>query len=247
MKWFSPEGAVAILNKANLSITQVEQGIFRISLGEKGGVNSVLLTSNGATMMIDAFGAPSLSAEALKLLQHYGIPDPTWLVYTHWHTDHTFGSSALPPGSTVARRETDTMLRQFVSSGMQQLKRNGMLEAAAFPRFPDLCLQGPAILRVGAFVCELIPMVGHTGDSLIIREQRSGILIAGDMVMGKDAELTPPPVIPPDKDSCDPESLKQSLMNLRKLQPSMIIPGHGSPLQKDELLQDNLERLEKKR
>jgi glyoxylase-like metal-dependent hydrolase (beta-lactamase superfamily II) len=106
-----------------ITIRQIEKGVFLLTEQTSGSkANAVVFNSNGVSLMIDSFGSPSIAAAAMLLLRKNGIDLPGYLVYTHWHADHTCGSSALPPCTTIAREETTRMLRNFVSRDMQQLK-----------------------------------------------------------------------------------------------------------------------------
>ncbi len=228
-----------------MTIRQLEKGVFLLTEQTSGSkTNAVVFNSNGVSLMIDSFGSPSMAAAAMVLLRKNSIELPGYLVYTHWHVDHTCGSTALPPCTTIAREETTRMLRNFVSRDMQQLKVRGTLEEAAFPRFPEIELQGPALIRIGAYLCELIPAAGHTADGLIVRERNSGIIAAGDMVAGRDVKLFLPPVLPPDEGKVTKEHLTRGLEMIKTLAPTLIIPGHGSPEPGVSLLQENSIRIQ---
>ncbi len=227
-----------------LTIHQLEKGVFLLTEQISGAkTNAVVFNSNGVSLMVDSFGSPSIAAAAMVLLRKNSIELPGYLVYTHWHADHTCGSSGLPPCTTIAREETSRMLRNFVSKDMQQFKARGTLEESAFPRFPEIELQGPVLLRIGAYMCEIMLAEGHTADGLIIRERNSGILVAGDMTAGRDVKLFLPPSLPPDEGTVTLEQLTKSLDMMKNLAPTLIIPGHGSPERGISLIEENQKRI----
>ena len=137
-------------------------------------------------------------------------PREIWL--THAHGDHSGGVVALAgrPG-LVLRAHPDALAR--VGSGIREAVARGAL--AYEPLSDGLLLHGRH---------RALHTPGHARGHVAFLDERTGALLAGDMV----STLSTIVIDPPDGDM---REYLRSLERLRDLAPRTLFPAHGSPTQ----------------
>lgn len=159
------------------------------------------------------------------------------VITTHGHFDHIGGLSHFI---------TDDILIPLLSAenlGKKNLWGLGLLKPEDFdsqlthdmigksPR--DICanfaVQPPPIIpfkqteiRVGRYALRIIPLPGHTNDSVVLHDEPNGILFTGDMLYdGKPYAGFP---------NSDKDAFQQSLRYLKTLDFEIVFPGHNQIL-----------------
>ena len=154
-----------------------------------------------------------------------------YVVNTHFHGDHVFGNQCFLPANIVGHKNTALML-----------ERGGQLYVSKFARrFPDLETElakvrvvPPALtfdnsIRLGT-ADEGADLFffghGHTSGDIVLFCSQEKVVFAGDLVFNG---------ICPTSDDAHIASWLSVLERLEKLDPKIIIPGHGMPCGKEEL------------
>jgi len=180
--------------------------------------NLAIIATDAGTVLVDA--GPSLRyGEQLKRVAIALTGKPVVRVYlTHLHPDHDFGSMAFAPetvAATDAFRAFPLSEHQGFGDGMYRLLGDWM-RGTEF-RMPGRSVPvGPEV--IGGRTLRLLPLAGHSASDLALVDERSGVLIAGDLVFHDRAPSTP---------HADLARWKQSLATLRALPHRGVIPGHG--------------------
>ena len=137
---------------------------------------------------------------------------------SHLHPDHGLGLAAFDPAIVAALPGTIAALAaqgQGYADGMYRLLGDWM-------RGTDLILPGRTIMAAqedfGGRVLRLLALSGHSSADLALLDERSGLLLAGDLVFHDRAPSTP---------TADLAAWRASLDQLKALPHGGVLPGHG--------------------
>lgn len=171
-------------------------------------------------------------------------PLPWTLVITHAHFDHYFGTAPFLPAPVWAHERCVAALRSAAESDRRvwigRYEAQGKPElarrlAAARLVLPTETLTDRVVLDLGGRSVTLLHAgLGHTDHDVVVHVPDVGVVFAGDLV-----EQGAPPSIGPDTVL---EQWPSTLDNLLALDPAVVVPGHGVPVdpafvraQRDEL------------
>lgn len=180
--------------------------------------NIVILDTPAGTLLCDC--GPSVRyGRALKAAAERLTGKPVVRVYvTHLHPDHGLGIAAFDPAIVAALPGTIEALRQQgqgFSDAMYRILNDWM-------RDTDLVMPGRTIDTdqedFGGRKLRLLALSGHSIADLALIDERTGILIAGDLVFHDRAPSTP---------TADLPRWRQSLDRLKAERHAGVIPGHG--------------------
>ncbi len=190
-----------------------------IAAGNGGAIaNIAIIDSPAGTILCDA--GPSLRyAQALKAVAEKLTSKPVVRVYiTHLHPDHGMGTAGFDPAITAALPGTIEAMRRDgrgFSDAMYRLLNDWM-------RGTDLVLPGRAIHEdredFGGRRLRLLALSGHSAADLALLDERTGLLIGGDLLFHDRAPSTP---------TADLPAWRASLDRLAALDHKGAIPGHG--------------------
>lgn len=192
---------------------------------ENGGAiaNCVILASEAGPILFDCGPshryALALSALAQKLV---GKP-PALVLLSHLHPDHALGASAFDPAMVGALPGTISEIERDgpgMSDAMFRMLADWMRDTRLV--IPGRRLE-PGELIIGGRRLTLFAMSGHSGCDLAVRDQASGILLAGDLVFHDRAPATP---------HADLAAWRVALDRLGTIPRTMLVPGHG-PIDRD--------------
>lgn len=204
---------------------ELERGVWWVGGFHGGGfgVNAAILTQGKKGVIVDTLTRPLETRRLVKRVRRMGI-EPLALVNTHWHTDHTAGN-CLYDCPIWAQRGGSRFLKRYWSKwvGRPGEKRAGGLRLKPpdhpFARGASLDLEGEEL--------QLIPLPGHTRDSIGVYLPDRRILVAGDAVMDL-----------PFVWFGDSGQAIQSLREVQRLRPRLILQGHGPPCSYERVASD---------
>jgi len=203
---------------------------------DNGGAiaNSVILASEAGPILFDCgpsqrYGA-ALSALARRLTgktpalaRRLTGKAPALVLISHLHPDHALGASAFDPAlvgalpGTIADIERDG---PGMSDAMFRMLADWM-------RDTRLVLPGrrlaPGALTIGGRRLTLYAMRGHSACDLVVKDEQSGVLLAGDLVFHDRAPATP---------HANLAQWRASLDQLSAIPHGLLVPGHG-PVDRD--------------
>ena len=186
--------------------------------------STVLITAEGA-IVVDAMPFPSEARQIISFVESKLGPNRVrYVVTTHHHADHVYGSYLFPEAEIIAHDLCRDMLQRVGLANLERSKRSTPALAEVDLRLPDITFQHELHLHLGHRHLWLMHTPGHTADSISAFAMDDKVLIAGDTVM-------PVPHIV----SGDPEQFSRSLAAIRNLDPSFIIQGHGDVLLRGEV------------
>lgn len=180
--------------------------------------NIVILDSKEGAIVVDT-GPSRRYGETLRATARKLTGKEIVRVYlTHFHPDHIFGNQAFAPDLIAAPKGVIEGLK-----GMGEMFADAMYRTVGdWMRGTELVLPSKVIetgvedfgdRRIRALI-----MRGHTDADLVLFDETSGAIIAGDLVFLDRAPTTP---------NADIERWRISLANLGGIPHRLLIPGHG--------------------
>jgi glyoxylase-like metal-dependent hydrolase (beta-lactamase superfamily II) len=188
------------------------------------------LRAGGEAMLIDSPYFPDELEVLPQVLAQSGF-EVDALLATHGDWDHLLGRFAYPGLSLGVAESTALRLRE--EPGVAQLKLRSADDEYYVARERRLALGTwqslpvPGKLELGGEELELHPADGHTGDGMAVFAPHLGVLVCGDYL--SDVEI---PAVE------DRTLYRGTLERLRPLVEAaeVVVPGHGSPLERDDAL-----------
>ncbi|MFB9051219.1 quinoprotein relay system zinc metallohydrolase 1 [Sphingobium indicum] len=180
--------------------------------------NIAVIATPAGTVLCDC--GPSLAyGQALRKVAEGLTGQPVVRVYvTHLHPDHGMGIAAFDPQIVAALPDTiEALAREGrgYSDAMYRLLNDWM-------RGTELVLPGRPITagreEFGGRGLRLLALSGHSGADLALLDERSGLLIGGDLVFHDRAPSTP---------TADLPGWRASLDRLAREPHGGLVPGHG--------------------
>ncbi|WP_433007540.1 MBL fold metallo-hydrolase [Kribbella sp. CA-294648] len=156
-----------------------------------------MIVDDGGNVLVDAGNSPQHAREIQQAIAAAGLDQPTTLVYTHHHWDHTWGACAWGDIETVAHSSATELLEveaarpwshQYLRDQVAENPKLGpsfRARALAVPdwsdfaiRLPDRTFEDQLSLRTGVQVRH----VGgrHAADSSVVVVPDSGVMLLGD-------------------------------------------------------------------
>ena len=191
-------------------------------------------------MLIDSPYFPDELDALPALLEQAGFPI-TALVSTHADYDHLLGRAAFPQLALGVGESTAVRLRTEPGVAQKELRdadaehyvERGPLALGSYQSLPV-----PGYVGLGDQELELHPAEGHTADGTAVFARWAGVLCVGDYL--SDVEI---PMVH------DLDEYRSTLARLAPLVEAgaAIVPGHGSPHDRDtalRLLEEDLEYLD---
>lgn len=228
----SPARAEPFAGAYDITASPIGEGIWlvrgadeAIAFANGGAIaNAVILSCpEGGAILFDC--GPSLRyAQGLAALARKLTGGPVRRVFiSHLHPDHALGAGAFDPAILAALPATRTDLAtdgEGFSDAMYRILADWM-------RGTNLALPGLAVspgpLTVGGRKLTALALSGHSHADLVLVDEASGTVLAGDLVFHDRAPATP---------HADLALWRASLDQLAALPRRQLVPGHG-PLDTD--------------
>jgi cyclase len=215
--------------------------------------NVVAISSPEGTLLFDSGATPGTARTILGELKG---PPVRWLVNSHWHWDHWAGNqavvSAFPSVAVITSRKTLQQMKTveprwnkyalsrdlpgYLAQVKDPAKRavaQSFLEEkrSVRPTYPTVTFDDAVTIWVGGREVQLLRAPGVTTGDTVAYLPRERVLIAGDL-------LRDPYPFP--YGGTFPRQWLASLERLAALDPKIIIPGHGQPLEGTALLKQTI-------
>jgi glyoxylase-like metal-dependent hydrolase (beta-lactamase superfamily II) len=184
---------------------------------------TVILTPEGA-MVVDTLPFPQETQGVREFALRRCPRGIRYLVNTHHHADHVYGSYLFPEAELIAHAECRRILLKAGEESLEQAKAQTPALAPVQLRIPQLVLETEMLVRLGGKTIHFMHAPGHSPDNIIVHAREDKVLISGDL-------LTPIPLIA----RGDVDALIRSLRNVKSLNLENAIQGHGGVLLRGEI------------
>jgi glyoxylase-like metal-dependent hydrolase (beta-lactamase superfamily II) len=205
-------------------------------------VTAGAVVTNEGAILIDTLPFPTESREMAAFINRACPPGVRYVILTHYHADHTYGTYLFPEADVVAHKTCLELLAKHGPPALAaaQVEEPELEEVAI--RLPDITFSdGETALQIGGRVVQLIHVPGHTHDSTMVYIEDDRVLFASDTVMPVPAII-----------DGNTEALRSSLGKVIELPIENLVQGHGEVILRGEVKSvvqaslDYLDTIEKK-
>lgn len=183
----------------------------------------IILIPEGA-IVIDTLPFPEETAEILRFIEGQGVPQTRFVINTHFHGDHSYGTFLFQGATVLGHRSCREALVRWGGQRLAEAKQQSPALQDVVVRLPDIVFDEEMHVHFGRRTLRLAHLPGHTADSIGVMVEGDRILFSGDAVM-------PVPYIP----WGNREQLRRSLATVLSMKPEMIVQGHGEILLRGEV------------
>jgi len=183
-----------------------------------------IITPEGA-VVIDTLPFPVETREIIKFIERrHGIP-VRYVVNTHYHADHTYGTCFFEHAQVISHRLCRELLDVKGREGLDRAKRLSRELDSVSLCLPEIVFDKELMkLSIGDFTLHLWHSPGHSPDSIVVHVVEPGILFAADTMM----------TIPFFSDG-NYDDLVNSLKALEPGKYENIVQGHGEIVLRGEI------------
>lgn len=184
---------------------------------------TVVITPEGA-VVIDSLPFPQETSQVRDFALRRCPRGIRYVVNTHHHADHVYGSYLFPEAELIAHRRCRQILLKVGQESLERAQAQTPALAAVQLRIPQLVFETEMLLRLGEKTLHFMHAPGHVSDGVMVHIREDKVLVASDV-------LTPVPLIV----RGDPKELIRSLRRIKTLNLENAIQGHGGVLLRGEI------------
>jgi len=214
---FGPPGPPPKLTKISENIHLIENQATSMSDLVAYGGNLTIYTTAAGLILVDSKNA-QIHKDVISKIQSVSSKPVRYVVLTHNHGDHA-GGAAL-----------------FESEGAQLIiskkDRDNMAKAPNPAWLPSFGYSGAATLSLGGTEVQLTEMRGHTRGDTVVYFPAERVICAGDLVTYPWDDI---PLIINYADGGNWTDWDQSIRTILSMDWDILIPGHGHPMNKQQL------------
>lgn len=174
--------AVAQTPAQPFDLKMIGPGVYA-AIGGPFGPNAGFVVGDDAVLVIDSFFDPDTAKAMLAEIRKITPKPVRYLVNTHYHIDHVSGDQLFKDAGAIiiAHRNVRAWMRpenlNFVGSGDPALAAR----VAQLP-LPDMGIENPITIWLGARRVDIRPAEGHTGGDLVVSVPDARVLFCGDLL-----------------------------------------------------------------
>jgi cyclase len=184
----------------------------------------VVIYPEGA-VVIDTLAFPFETREIKDFVEKRLNARVRFLIYTHYHADHTNGAYLFPEAQVIAHKLARQRLDTTGRAGLARAREQSPELAEAEIVLPNFLLdEGRLNLHLAKKTLQLFHTPGHSPDSISVLLKEDRILFAGDMMMP----------LPHFVDG-DPDELARSLATIPGMSLENVVQGHGELVLRGEI------------
>jgi cyclase len=184
---------------------------------------AVIATPEGA-VVVDTAPFPQEAREIRDFALRQCPQGIRYVINTHHHADHIYGSYLFPEAELIAHRSCRQILLQYGEESLVRAQAQTPALAPVKLRIPQLVFETEMLLRLGEKTIHLMHAPGHSVDGIIVHIREDKVLVASDVV-------TPVPLAV----RGDRQALVESLKLIKTLNLENVIQGHGGVLLRGEI------------
>lgn len=235
-------------NSEDLKFNRLAEGIYYLAHSHETDRPALgIIAGKDKVLAVDAGNSPRHAKLLLKKLSENHIKKPDYVVITHWHWDHFFGSAVFNTTTfahQITKKKIDEM-RHYDWSGeaMEERVRNGQeiefcneMIKKENPDRENLQLKAVEVsfeekleIDLGDLTCVIERIGGdHSEDSSIVYVPESKMLFMGDCLY---------PDLYSGNDSYSVDKVLRLIKKIKSYNAHIYVSSHSDPQSKDEMLQ----------
>ena len=193
-----------------------------------GNSNSNISIINGKEYSILVDSGYPFQAQSIKLeMERNSIAPIKYVIYTHYHQDHVFGTCMYDYETVIAHSSTKNLMEIMLQGlwserGLKRMLRNYSIMMSKLDEFhialPTQTFDDSYELHYDEFCVTLKKAEGHCKGGIIVHVEPDDVVITGDnMFVGSYPYLL----------ETDINEEMKILDSLLESKPAVIVPGHG--------------------
>lgn len=191
--------------------------------GSLGGTNGGFIVGDEGVVVIEGLMTKKTAQHVLGEVKRVTTKPVRFLVYTHFHGDHTFAGGVYLPAAVVGHRECREELLEKWTPWVERFSTNRPESAAEFralkPVPPDIVFNEKLTIHLGNKRLELHYFGrAHTRGDIFTHLPKEGVLFGGDATVNHR--------VPAFMDGY-PSSWINVLDQVQALDFTTLVPGHG--------------------
>jgi glyoxylase-like metal-dependent hydrolase (beta-lactamase superfamily II) len=194
--------------------------------GSEGRPNAGVVVTDSGVVVIDALASPRQAEDLLRAIRSVTDQPVKWVVLTHHHPDHHFGTAVFRRvGARVIAHPDRRVLASeggedaLVADWVRVVGLDAM-RGFEFANTPDRPVLGTDTLRLaGRTLVISHPGAAHSAGDLIVWLPAERVLFAGDLLIEDGVTMIV------DGSS---SALLEALAWVERLHPRILVPGHGA-------------------
>lgn len=215
-----------------LPLRELAPGVFAAlgdtGRGSEGRPNAGFIVTDDGVVVIDALASPAQGALLVRTIRSVTSQPIRWVVLTHHHPDHHFGTIALRQAGALVIAHPDVSTgvdeqsREAAESAWTLVVGKDEMRGFAYADHPDVAVRAADTLRLGTETIVIAhPWRGpaHTAGDLIVWLPLERVVFAGDLLIEDAVTMVV------DGSS---KGLLAALDTLAGLHPRLAVPGHGA-------------------
>jgi cyclase len=188
-------------------------------------VTAGAVVTHGGVILIDTLPFPTESRQMATFLERASRPGVRYVILTHYHADHTYGSYLFPQADVVAHADCLELIGELGEPALRAAQAEEPELEEVSLRLPNITFdEGEISLQLGGRVMRLIHSPGHTPGGVMVYIEDDRVLFASDTVM-------PVPAIA----DGDIDVLRESLKKVVELPIENLVQGHGEVILRGEV------------
>jgi len=188
-------------------------------------VTAGAIVTREGTILVDSLPFPEEAREMGAFISRVCRAGVRYVVLTHYHADHTYGTYLFPQADVVAHVRCRNLLSRVGARALEEAKAEEPALEEVFIRLPNITFDdGELVLRLRETLVRLVHVPGHTEDSVMVYVEDDRVLFAADTVM-------PVPTIV----DGNVDALRASLLKVAGLPIENMVQGHGEVILRGEV------------
>jgi len=176
-------------------------------------------------VLVDTLATPEETLSIREFVEHELSLQVRYVINTHYHADHAWGSCFFPGATVVAHSRCRELLAEKGAPSLEAAKKQNATLKQVKLVLPHITFEsGELTLRVGKKNLILSPAQGHSHDGICVLVEEDRILFAGDAFM-------PLPYLV----DGNVNEITASIKKMGKMSLENIVQGHGDIILRGEI------------
>jgi glyoxylase-like metal-dependent hydrolase (beta-lactamase superfamily II) len=193
--------------------------------------NIGVIVGESAALVVDTGMGPQNGAHVRRVAEELAGERRLFVTLTHFHPEHGYGAQAFADGATIVYNRDQ--LLELRDKGKPYLEMFGTFGDSVADQLdgttlvdPDVVYDGAVDLNLGDRTAWLRTWgLAHTRGDQVVFLPEERVLFTGDLVERDMFAIFP--FFPPDDADVDGDRWIAVLEQLERLEPSVVVPGHG--------------------
>lgn len=204
---------------------RVAENVYVFTSDLYASVNAGAVIGPEWSVVIDTLPFPEETLEIRTFIEQELESEVRYVIYTHYHADHTLGACWFPDASILGHGRTLELMNTIGREGLARAQQQNRELRGVELVLPEFTFDAGTVgLQVGERTLELVSLPGHSSDGagVLINEDR--VLFAGDIMM-------PVPYVV----DGDYDQMVDTLRSIPKMKLESLVQGHGDVILRGEV------------